>query len=192
MNLSIFGKTESETLYHNFKNAFVVLCLTEEDTKYETLLWSHYADLHCGICIQFTPDYTNKKSPFYKLEQVKYKKSIPKVTSKKDPIIDGYVNNILKTKAFCWNYEKEWRSLLLNDKGDKVKKTNIHGFEIDCGRQHTFESKELTKVIFGCKINKSDERVVMNWIDELGNTNIRVEKAFVDETDYKLNFLQII
>jgi len=74
-----------------------------------------------------------------------------------------------------------------------IRRTPLsNGLRVDRGRLHNFEASELTKVILGCKVSEENERVVLNWIMELENYEIAVEKCIIDETEYKLKFIQII
>lgn len=174
-----------------YKNLFVVFSAVEEEKKEDVLLWSHYADLHRGICIEFTPNYKNKKSPFYWIEKVHYSDTIPaspKSTENKEK--NDYMKKILTTKAKCWEFEKEWRVVISKKYGNKVEELR-DGFNVERGRLHSFEPSELTKVTIGCKATKNDERIVFNWIDNLGNDEVIVEKCCIDETKYHLKFVDI-
>jgi hypothetical protein len=176
-------------IYHSFKHGFTVFCASEEETKNDALLWSHYAQNHQGICIEFTPHYDDDNSPFGDLEPVKYRDTVAIPPSDSHEAIHGYLKTVVKTKAACWEYEKEWRVVKLNNVGEEVTRVLRSGLTVDCGRFHNFSPLELTKVILGCKCSKENERVVLNWVRQLGNSDIVVEKCVQDEKDYRLKFV---
>jgi len=98
------------------KNSGVV-CLSEVNDS--ILMWSHYAQNHSGICIEFhrTPD-----SPLGDSEictRVQYDSKYPVIDFGKMLLNrDGQTLNLmLRYKADCWAYEKEWR--VITDQGDK-------------------------------------------------------------------------
>jgi hypothetical protein len=97
------------------KNSGVV-CLSEVNNS--ILMWSHYAQNHTGICIEFhrTPD-----SPLGDPEictPVQYSSNYPVIDFGKMLLNrDGQTLNLMmRYKADCWAYEKEWR--VITDKGD--------------------------------------------------------------------------
>jgi len=193
MNLSntTFQKREP-VIYHSFRNAFVILSVCDEVTKYDPILWSHYANNHKGVCIEFTPNYKNEKSPFFELEPVTYSSKIPRPRTGSRDDVECYLKTILKTKAKCWEYEKEWRVVRLNNDGEEVVEALSSGMKIDKGRFFTFDPSELTKITLGCQVSLEDTRVVMNWARELENYDIIIEKCFMDKTEFRLNLKQII
>lgn len=116
-----------------------LLCLTEKPD--DILMWSHYADSHRGVCLEFMMRGAPRMGI---LRHANYGDQIPKVNLLK-PLQDiGF--RILLTKARHWAYEVEWRSV--------VKKP---------AHQHPFSPEALTGVILGCQITPRDEQAVRNW-----------------------------
>jgi len=79
-------------------------------------MWSHYADAHKGICIQY--DFLNKDKIRTFLQPVYYHKYRPTVKALTD--IDTYYNVFASIcKSPDWSYEKEWRLTFFTE--DQIK-----------------------------------------------------------------------
>jgi len=111
------------------------------DIKTNILLWSHYANLHRGICIEFKPDYS--KYPFCNIKRVTYTENKPSLNYRKKNYVD-----LLSIKFKNWEYESEYRII--------VPKSNDVSVEID--------PKEITRVIVGYKANETDKLRIENWV----------------------------
>jgi len=113
-----------------------ILCLSQEPDN--ILLWSHYADNHCGVCLKF--DILQDLDFFSIPLIVIYDQSYPiynHMTQTKD-----IVTKMIKTKFDLWKYEKEIRIFKLEKKLYKFNKT------------------ALTEIIFGCNMTQSEiERI---------------------------------
>jgi Protein of unknown function (DUF2971) len=76
----------------------------------DLLMWSHYADGHRGICLEFDASF----HPFSTALRVRYSNSIPYI-SVAHMLLRGYDQQnpallpMITTKATCWSYEEEWR-----------------------------------------------------------------------------------
>lgn len=101
-----------------------------EELGKNTTMWSHYADNHTGFCIKYCFD---DAEDFVKtgLFPVKYTSRVPQLSIKQ--ILKSIDNNqkltsnhsIAKTsrkaliaKSALWNYEKEWRLIVENERVD--------------------------------------------------------------------------
>jgi len=127
----------------NLQNA-VFLSLSE--TRDDLIMWSHYADSHKGICLEFSLDYW----PGAKISvlPVTYSSSRMKLSLTREAwSMGGIAAVILLSKFEGWQYEKEWRFVDPWSFGNRE-------FPPDC----------LTGVIFGCNIDEADERRVREWI----------------------------
>lgn len=84
-----------------------VVCFAE---RWDNLLmWSHYAQSHAGVCIQYTRQGVSKLIAA----------ALPVHYDDERPVIDLFGDNpaikmrkILYTKSTVWDYEKEWRLVL--------------------------------------------------------------------------------
>ena len=116
----------------------------------DILMWSHYADLHSGICIGFDYyellfDFRGKPIP---PEHVKYPDG--NEDPKWNPFVDddkSRIDKIYYTKAKHWDYEKEWR-VILPEQGRSEQKINPNA---------------IVSVYLGCQIEPGDRETVINW-----------------------------
>jgi hypothetical protein len=74
------------------------------------LMWSHYADKHRGICIEFERTDTNELGNWDHCLPVLYQQELP---SFDPPELEDSkaVTQALSTKGAYWEYEQEWRIL---------------------------------------------------------------------------------
>lgn len=125
------------------REGFRIFCLSEK--KDDILMWSHYANGHRGICLEFQ---VTKDPIFRGLQPVKYTKQYPNInrwTSTDEQRMEGQV----LTKSHQWSYEKEWRIIKL------VKTKTEHKYD--------FPENLLTGVIFGCQVDKAKKEEVIGW-----------------------------
>ena len=130
------------------------------------LMWSHYADSHRGICIEFNPEIPGwgADGPF----KVAYRNNIP-VLSVFSATVNELLTATLLTKSSHWKYEEEWRYIAL--KSD--------------GQVRTIPQGAITGIILGMKISSEDERKVRAWAENADNA-IRIFRAVPDEVRYAL------
>jgi len=82
------------------------------------LLWSHYADEHKGICIEFERNIDEDSGILENSRPVIYSDMYP-TPSVDQLVLDprALTNKVVYTKSHHWAYEKEWR--LWKDKGNQ-------------------------------------------------------------------------
>lgn len=106
----------------------------------QILMWSHYADYHKGICLQFDilkdPSFFNVSLP------VTYVDVMPEFHYPTDFI--NMLDKTIKPKSNLWEYEEEVRVVKTNK---EIKENN--------GQTFRFHPEALTKVIFGCKATQT-------------------------------------
>lgn len=108
------------------------------------LLWSHYADEHKGICIEFERNIDEDSGILEKSRPVIYSDMYP-TPSVDQLVLDprALTNKVVYTKSHHWAYEKEWR--LWKDKGNQkhplpgpvksvILGSNWHGSQEDIQR----------------------------------------------------------
>lgn len=124
-----------------------ILCLSK--IKDSLLMWSHYADNHRGVVLEFKA--SSKESIFNQAKKVIYSKSFAKFNFKEmrddsNSVIDKYV----LTKNIDWNYEEEWRiSIPLTDY--KVPR-----------ELRSFDSNDLAALYLGCRISDSNKTTIVS------------------------------
>jgi hypothetical protein len=89
------------------------------------LMWSHYADSHRGICLEYDVDAETYKS---RVLHVKYAKSLPileTIRRRADGTLEINLDKearIFLTKGELWAYEQECRTLILSDNANEKGK----------------------------------------------------------------------
>lgn len=110
-------------------------------------MWSHYANSHKGICLEFA-----KNNPLIAAARpVRYKKSYPVLTPQSyGPGNDANVLDLLLTKAMNWCYEREWRIIASALEGP-TKLHNRDFVKLPLGA--------LSAIIIGCE-NKDHPEII--------------------------------
>lgn len=148
-----------------------ICCLSK--TNDNILMWTHYADCHKGICLEF--DVLEDPDFFCFPINVEYRTNYPEVDFSKEDFNEE-VMKIYKTKYSDWAYEKEVRICKVNG-GDKP---------------YAFNPSALRNIYFGCKsdeniIGKIREAVASN--KDLGH--VKFFKGVTNESSYRIDFKQI-
>lgn len=143
-----------------------------------TLMWPHYGNDHRGICVIIDVDRFNDlevpdgiTDPYF--SQVEYVERRPTY----NPFRDDQMTMITATtlrKGRDWQYENEWRMLLIRDGGNAIK----------------FPEGTVAGVIFGARISSHDKDEILSW-KNLINHKIEFHQASFDERDYKIDINQI-
>lgn len=113
------------------------------ENELATLMWSHYANEHHGICIGF--DFKKLKQSCL-LHRVKYPSRVPLIDSK----IPGQkeFEFALKHKQSAWSYENEWRIISFSS-SDFI----------------SLEPNTISSVTYGCRVNENDMALINSWIN---------------------------
>lgn len=152
-------------LNNNYQSTVYAACFSE--TNDNILMWSHYAQFHEGICIEY--DFSNidyRSRLLLTLSPVKYSNELFDMNKypKRSPI--DRIQLATLSKYDCWKYENEWRLISF------------------LKEEQRFNLEKPTAVILGTKI--SEENKV--WISELcAKRDIPVKQAVLDRTQYKLH-----
>ena len=163
---NIFERDLEINYTENLRKEYCITCFSE---KFDSILmWSHYAQKHHGICLQF--DWRLHEEYFMGFK-VKYSKKLPKAFYDGNGVFDG--TDIFLTKINFWKYEKEIRAIV------KVE---------DGIQQAAFNPKALTAIIFGEKTSESDKTTIRKIIS--GNTgyeNVKYLQAKINLEKLKVN-----
>ena len=149
-------------------------CFTELSN--DLLFWSHYADSHRGMCLEF--DAT--RDPIGRAYRVCYRDEYPTVK------VSEWKENPLRailTKSPDWAREREYRSLLIKDTTDKLLTVDPTGSFIQ------IPSRALTGVYFGAETSEEDKKVVLDLISE-GPFNPSIYHGQLSPNSYKVVFSQ--
>ena len=146
-----------------------VYCLSEDPKN--ILMWSHYADSHKGICIEFDI----KRGGFFynNLLPVQYKKRYPTFElsdyQNEDDMMFTMHQQAICTKSVLWKYEKEWRVITDDRHGNK-----------------SFDKNDVTKVIFGAKISDDDRENLMTLFINNGYIKTKFYQCRLSDHKYGL------
>jgi hypothetical protein len=124
-------------------------------------MWSHYSQNHTGICIEF---HRTSDSPLGDPEictPVQYSSKYPVIDFGKMILNhDGQTLNLMmRYKADCWAYEKEWR--VITEQGDK-----------QCALVGS-----ISKVIFGLRTPDDFRASIQDPCDARGIRTVQAAKA---------------
>jgi hypothetical protein len=135
-------------------------------------MWSHYANSHSGICLEFAND---NSEPFIgRSQRVNYLPFYQKAHAIYDDS-EVQVDRILLSKAKCWAYEAEWR---------------IIDHETGHGLQH-FGPEILTGIILGCRITETHEKLILKWLSER-KSPLNVYKAKQSSDGFNIRIEKLI
>jgi hypothetical protein len=165
------------------------------------LMWSHYAQSHQGICLEFKPTYFKNKMHF-KIEpyqtdvwnyyidvegllpvfQVKYSKNMSlayDLLNLEDA--DGHHKSLfdsMKTKSADWSYEKEFRIIMR----DNI----LHAQKI------VYEKECLSGIIWGCQTTDANKELVMTIVNNIYPKNsVQYYDAKIVKGKYALEIIPI-
>ncbi len=161
---------------------FRILCCSHRHDS--ILMWSHYADKHRGIVIEFDPDEFLKETCLSKHAlQVMYRSNPPTIPALFGDDFTGFeqaMNLMLSTKALEWSYEEEVRISFPVPDGLKKDEAYDQSFDPGC----------IKRVIVGC-YNHADAKVhsaIEKIAGESDYAHVRFQRAYLDSDDYKLRF----
>jgi hypothetical protein len=182
---------EIEMLIEENKNSGVI-CLTEVNDS--ILMWSHYACNHTGICIEFERTPNNALGDIGIATPINYRSVYPHIDLGKMLVHrDGQTLDLmLRYKADCWSYEKEWR--VFRDHGNapsplvgRITK-NLSENRPQRGGQAHFAPRAPqnepvpdgfrigSKVIFGLRTPTPFRQVIQSWCDARGIHTVQAAK----------------
>lgn len=166
----------SRKLAKSIDKQYRVGCLC---TDYKNrLMWSHYADGHRGICIEYDFNASCKELEeililpvIYTKERIKFPASVAFATNKGDEKVKreaAYATILsLLTKDEVWNYENEWRVIALGGEG----KENIKMPPISC-------------IYVGAMCNDENKVKLKELADEL---KIPIKQMVIDRGEFTLH-----
>jgi hypothetical protein len=159
----------------NLRRTLHIFCLSA--TREPTLLWSHYAGSHAGVCLHFKVvhgeitglargiDYVADRPPV--MVPLRYNRSEQEAARRMSLV-----------KAESWRYESEYR-ILANPEVDWG-----HPFD---GRYVSFPCELLTAVTLGMRISPADREAVRQWARDR-DPPFTVWDAYEDPQEFTLRF----
>lgn len=205
-----FRKEEQNQFYDYLLEKIKIACLTTHNDN--TLMWSHYADKHQGICIEYDINNVIDKTNII-LKKIGYNKkaiSFNIIENIKDIIISydtkntdsflispNFISNALidnkplnhiielfMVKSKEWEYENEYRILFYDEKNENPNGTLIN--------------LPIKSICFGVQTSKEDKELVYNIVNSINEKNknkntkkykrIKLYQAELDDNElFKIN-----
>ena len=170
-----------QSSYDILKSRVGISCLSESDDS--LLMWAHYANNHCGICVEYELLEINRQLGFspvpiiYSDDRVCIHTLDPN-TLEKD--IQGIFIESLTSKSPEWSYEKEWRLVM-----SKIDLTHPEYSErIPVMAVNAF----IRAVYLGVKASKDFEKAICTHYKE---TPVKIYRMKLSASNYSLQAEQI-
>lgn len=179
---------EIKKVQRHSREEMLITCFSERNNS--ILMWSHYGNLHKGVCLEFENDinplyivnYSNEK-PKFNIELATKIVIDAKLKHKKPSLNDNLRENIIslfKTKSKDWEYEKEVRFIT---NVDEVRKgLSIFAYQnVSDGKYYC--NCTVKKIYIGVKANGEQ----LNRLIQMAlNRNIPIVYMKEDEKDYSI------
>lgn len=135
------------------------------------LMWSHYADNHCGYCLGFE---ATDNTPFFGgAQQISYDDKFPTVDFFNTPH-EQQVDLIFLTKFSGWRYEAEYRII------DHQEGAGLHSYPVEL----------LRSVTFGLRMPEADRARIRTWV-ELRDHGIKFFEAVLNDRQFKIEVREV-
>jgi len=148
----------------------ISLCSFSEENK-NNLMWSHYADNHKGICVEYTLElfeYLKKLKNHLVDSKIKYSHEPP--TIKGIETLESKIQKIIFNKQSEWKYEKEYRAVFINEKETEYVPIN---------------KKFIKSVFIGSRTESKIEKEIVTLTE---NSNIDIFYAITLGKTYNISF----
>jgi len=167
------SKNTREIIFKVMRDAYAKLRLCSfTETKDNLLFWSHYADSHRGICIEF--DATSLLISYaYK---VKYSDSYPAVDYPISDVSQAFRPALIKSKY--WEYESEYRTIFNPDSATQPEND---------GESFILKGNEIKNIYFGANMKNDDKNRLIKLINK-GPFNPKFWNARLSKSAFSLEF----
>ena len=181
---------------HEVMKAHEIISLSS--SPYDKLMWSHYANSHSGICLEF--QFEVRGEPIFPVEYYEISKRedvtsiIENWMKTKQAVLKGTLSTfdvrcivaeimrICFRKEKIWNYEQEYRILTRNH--EAIDNEEYEKYLCEKGSCHKMEDVglRLTSIILGLNCSEEDEKD-LNELIEIINEN-RLEAVLSQDKMY--------
>ena len=146
-----------------------IFCLAESPLI--PLMWSHYADNHRGLCLEFR----HLNEPFFgRAQRVKYLGTRPRVDAIRSDAWE-VVDALILTKPNDWAYEREWR---------------IVDTEVGACRKSQFDASLLSGIILGAKVSRDHRETVDMWARERARP-VQLMQARLNQETFSISLYEV-
>lgn len=200
-----FGESVPYEQIQQLNDLAYMVCLSEE--KSSTLMWSHYAENHTGICVEY--DLTKlKEEPYnilshlfpviYQSKRKIYRNFHSLIVSHKDlkKAIEGeyeydgieMLDDILPlflTKGTDWEYEKEWRIIFT--------KKQMYDYNDSCLYGGNLLFKCITGIYLGYRIHPEVKKNIKEICERISSNSkvVSLYQAHLSSNTYSIEFEKI-
>jgi Protein of unknown function (DUF2971) len=165
----------NQDLFSSFRDLVRVSCFTTNPNS--VVMWSHYANQHKGICVEFSGSsmlsstkilevlhpvrYTEELFHFFSFFNLKIDvDQVPNVN------FDGWPILAACHKSKEWRYEKEWRLVSVDPANRKVPKFFLDSYGI-----------KPSRIILGHRIDRADQAAIQELAQKISVPVIKGELA---------------
>ena len=169
-------RKNKNNIYNDLLDKIKVGCLTSKNNN--TLMWSHYADKHRGICIEYNISkiFIDKNSSIRKVNYNKnmaYEEKIDYIKRFSDIQIDDK-NITTLLELFCikskeWEYEDEYRILYYDST------SNSNGITIKL---------PIKNIYFGTETSEEDKKLIYDIIKNINMSRTKNNKIKIYESEF--------
>jgi hypothetical protein len=153
-----------------------IYCLTPKPAN--VLMWSHYADNHRGICLEFS---VADNLLFRTAAEVVYREEYPRWVPCDINDKPGLVMELILTKSRDWSYEEEYRLV-------SVQASALTNFQQLHGDFFRLPKGALKAVIMGCE---ADHKNIGSFIREYA-PDLPIKKAVRSPNLYTLSIVDYL
>lgn len=172
-----YNSEQQNNMWEAINQVFSITCFANSFDN--ILMWSHYANKHTGICVEY--DFTslpltcNIIKTLFPVEYTAKRQCLPILISYNDknklkindlnPTTFQIVKNLI-TKSDIWSYEKEWRSIVWTKSLDQQK----------------FRLPIISKIFLGVNISELDKKRILSIADQKSIPTIQMH---LSPSEYK-------
>ena len=163
---------------------FGISCFSKNNTN--LIMWSHYADCHKGLCLEFN----SHIAPFNKSFEVIYDSNFPKIDTKilfEDEHSLEIIRKFLTYKSKDWKHEQEIR-ILHQEKNTLFRYSRLALKSIYFG----IETSETDKAIICSLMRAQNPEVKFYTMEKLDNSFGIEPKEFIYSTPMEVQSMLII
>lgn len=142
------------SLTSEYREKAGVLCLTR--LPLNPLMWAHYGDEHRGVCLELDTTVAPARNPLGAAHRVDYEWDYPTLRFF-EADDEERVRALCLTKSKDWEYEREWRYVLLGLSGGE-------------SRRIAYPPEALTGILLGHRISDEHQDNVCEWVAQLSHT----------------------
>lgn len=150
------------------RKSFGIACFSE--TYDSLLMWSHYADYHRGICLEYSHEEIEKLVPFCPVVYTNSFENLANYIDIKGNEIDNRAIRLFLNKSKEWSYENEWRII------DCLSENGVENGKI-------LKKLKPQKILMGCKISDTNESEIIKIANKL---NIPIAKMKMDTKRFRV------